>query len=887
MTRSPVRRRLLALALAAALSGQALAQNFEAFTVSDIRVDGLQRISAGTVFSYLPVEKGDLVDRSRSSEAIRALFRTGFFSDVSLERQGDILVVKVVERPAINTLTLTGNKDIQTEELLKGLKGIGLAEGETFNPLNLDRVTQELTRQYNNRGKYNVSIAPKITPLDRNRVDVEIVIDEGKAAKIRDINIVGNESFPEQEIRDSWESSTTNWLSWYRRDDQYSREKLSGDLEKLQNFYLDRGYVDFNVESTQVQVSPSRQDMFITANVSEGEVYTISSVSVSGDTIVPQEEVEKLVLVKEGETFSRAKLEYTADAITLMLGNIGYAFAQVNPIPEVDREGKKVAINLFVEPGPRVQVRRIEFKGNAHTADEVMRREMRQFEASWYSQAAIDRSKIRLQRLGFFESVDIETPAVPGKPDQVDIIVNVKERNAGTFVFGLGYSQLGGLITSIQLQQNNFLGSGNRFTLGIQNNRYSKRFNFSYFDPYFTDDGVSLGYNLAYSDYDQGTNAAARYNAANASGEAVLGIPLSEHTSITTSLGIARNQITTQDGRTPAQLYDYLVDTMGDRAYLDPTFVDIDDDGDERIPNPNYDPTDPNSPPTLPAPCTQTNPVSCTPRTDDDGIPGEDPDTLIDPGTLRRWVVNTWSWQVGWARDTRNDYLLPTRGTYHRINAEIALPGSDLEYYRLSYDYEQYFPLTRWLVMKIGATVGYGDSYGSTRDKLCRNHEINGNVIAGSTQACGLPFFKAFYAGGPGSIRGFQANTVGPFNAVTTAILDYTDDGVSNPKEETIETDKWGDTAQYIGGPVKATGSFEFFFPKLFSGPGTRLSAFVDYGNVWADTHNLELRDMRISTGIALQWQSPLGPIQISYAIPIQSERYDQIEQLQFTFGQQ
>ena len=470
MTRSPVRRRLLALALAAALTGQALAQNFEAFTVSDIRVDGLQRISAGTVYSYLPVEKGDLLDRSRSTEAIRALFRTGFFSDVSLERQGDILVIKVVERPAINTLTLTGNKDIQTEELLKGLKGIGLAEGETFNPLNLDRVTQELVRQYNNRGKYNVAVNPKITELDRNRVDVEIVIDEGKAAKIRDINIVGNESFPEADIRGNWESSTTNWLSWYRRDDQYSREKLSGDLEKLQNYYLDRGYVDFNVESTQVQVSPTRQDMFITANISEGQVYKISKVTVSGDTVIPQEQVEQMVFVKEGDTFSRALLELTSDSITTMLGNIGYAFAQVNPIPEVDRDGKTVAIDFFVEPGPRVQVRRIIFTGNAHTADEVLRREMRQFEATWYSQAAIDRSKIRLQRLGFFDSVDIETPSVAGYPDQVDVVINVVERNSGTFTFGLGYQQAYGLITSIQLTQNNFLGTGNRFSMQVQHN---------------------------------------------------------------------------------------------------------------------------------------------------------------------------------------------------------------------------------------------------------------------------------------------------------------------------------------------------------------------------------------------------------------------------------
>jgi outer membrane protein insertion porin family len=869
MTRSFARRSLLALALAAALSGQAMAQNFEAFTVTDIRVDGLQRISAGTVYSYLPVEKGDLLDRARSTEAIRALFRTGFFSDVTLERQGGILVIKVVERPAINTLTLTGNKDIKSEDLLKGLKGIGLAEGETFNPLNLDRVTQELVRQYNNRGKYNVSISPRVTPLDRNRVDIEITIDEGKAAKIRDINIVGNETFDEAAIRGNWESSTTNWLSWYRRDDQYSREKLQGDLEKLQNYYLDRGYVDFNVESTQVAVSPTRQDMFITANITEGEVYTISGVSVSGDTVVPQAEVEKMVVIKEGATFSRALLELTSDSITLMLANIGYAFAQVNPIPEVDREKKTVAINFFVEPGPRVQVRRIIFKGNANTADEVMRREMRQFESSWYSQAAIDRSKIRLQRLGFFETVDIETPAVTGRPDQVDVVINVKERNAGSFVFGLGYSQLGGLITSIQLQQNNFLGSGNRFTLGVQNNRYSKRFNFSYFDPYFTDDGVSLGYNVSYSDYDQGTTATARYTSSNAAGEAVLGIPLSEATSITTSLGIARNQLTTTDGGTPEQLIDYLVDTMGDRQGFPDEFRHVDDDGDG---------------------CTATTASpTCTPSFNDDGDPANnDTPVFFRHGPNRKWTVNTWTWQAGWARDTRNDFLMPTRGTYHRVNAEIALPGSDLEYYRLSYDYEQFIPIRRWLIMKVGASIGYGDSYGSTRDALCRNHQIDGTVIAGSTSTCGLPFFKAFYAGGPGSVRGFEANTIGPFHAVTTRSCDLNPDpNVNEPGECEIETEEWGRTAQYLGGPVKATGTFEFYFPKLFSGPGTRLSAFVDYGNVYGSTHNLQLRDMRISTGLALQWQSPLGPISISYAIPIQKERYDQIERLQFTFGNQ
>jgi outer membrane protein insertion porin family len=836
MTRLPVRRRLLALALAAALSGHAMAQNFEAFTVADIRVDGLQRISTGTVYSYLPVEKGDLLDRARSTEAIRALFKTGFFSDVSLERQGNILVVNVVERPAINTLTLKGNKDIKEEDLKKGLKDIGLAEGETFNPLNLDRVTQELVRQYNNRGKYNVSIEPKVTPLDRNRVDIEIVIDEGKAAKIRDINIVGNEAFPEKEIRDNWESSTTNWLSWYRRDDQYSREKLSGDLEKLQNYYLDRGYVDFNVESTQVQVSPSRQDMFITANVSEGAVYKVSKVSVSGDTIVPQEEVEKLVLVKEGSTFSRAVLEYTSDSITTMLANIGYAFAEVTPIPEINRENHTVALNFVVKPGPRVTVRRIVFKGNANTADEVLRREMRQFESGWYSQAMIDRSKIRLQRTGFFETVEIETPEVEGVKDQVDVVVTVKERNAGSFVFGLGYSQNAGIVTSIQLSQNNFLGTGNRFTIGLQNNSYSKSINFAYLDPYFTDSGVSVGYNLSYSDYDSSTTTTARYGSGNAAGEAVFGIPLSEHTTVSTAFGIFRNVVTTYDSSTPPQVTQYLVSTLGDRARQGGgTFPSGDDDLD-----------------------------ASTPSNDDDGDPGLDPDIVI-PGFFREWVVNAWTARFGWSLDTRNDFLMPSRGMLNRIQAEVALPGSDLEYYRLSYDFEYYRYLTPWLIGKAAVSLGYGDAYGDASEATCYSEFNNaGQPILTSGFSCGLPFFKNFYAGGPGSVRGFGANALGP----TTFY-----GGFSEP--------------QPLGGPVKTTGTFEFYFPRLFSGPGTRISAFVDYGNVFARTGDFSLSEFRVTTGLALQWQSPMGPISISYAIPIRKEDGDEIERLQFTFGNQ
>ena len=838
MTSSNLRKSLLCLSLAIALSQPVHAQSAEPFVASDIRVDGLQRISAGTVFTYLPIEKGDTDNSSKTTEAIRALYKTGLFSDVRFERQGDILVVNVVERPSINTLTLKGNKEIKTEDLLKGLKGIGLSEGEIYNPLNLDRVTQELLRQYNNKGKYNVIIAPTVKQIDRNRVDVTLDITEGKGARLRDINIVGNTVYPDDVIRESWESNTSNWLSWYKRDDQYSREKLSGDLEKLTDYYLDRGYVDFNVESTQVAISPDKKDMFLTANVVEGKVYKVSGVSVSGDTIVPKADIEKLLLIRTGNTFSRQLLTATNDRITAMLGNIGYAFAEVDPVPTVSRDNQEISIDFVVKPGPRVQIRRMEIKGNVRTADEVVRRELRQFENTWYSQAALDRSKVRLQRLGFFETVEIEQEPVAGRPDQVDVIINVKERNSGSFVFGLGYQQLYGLTASIQLSENNFLGTGNRMSVAVQNNSYSKRISFSYTNPYFTEDGLSLGYNVSYSDYNQGDFNTARYTSKNFNAETVMGIPLSETDSVQLSVGYDKIDLTTTIGSTPLPLIEYLDDVLGSQPYF-PCF-DVDDDN-----NPN------------------------TPATDDAAPLGTpDPQTC---GFNQTWPVQQIRAQAGWGRDSRNDYLLPTRGTYHRVGAEFSFPGSDIAYYKLSYQFEHYRPLNSWLVLKIGTDLGYGDSYGNTGD-------------------AGMPFFKNFYVGGPQSVRGYEANTLGPSYGTCVPVA---------PATTCVPS-----YLQPLGGSLKVAGTFELLFPKLFNARGTRLSAFLDYGNAFAGSFDysgytdpaagavfgaekFNLSALRASVGVALQWQAPVGPISISYALPLNDGEFDRIERLQFTFGQQ
>ena len=821
MTR-PTSRRLLALALATALSMPAWAQTaFAPFTVSDIRIDGLQRIGAGTVFTYLPVERGDTLDQAKSAEALRALYKTGFFEDVRLDHQGSILVITVVERPAINKLSLVGNKDLKTEDLLKGLKDIGLAEGETFNQLNLDRVTQELNRQYNNRGKYSVAISPNVERLDRNRVNLTLNIKEGKAAKIRHINLIGNEAFSEEDITKNWESHTSNWLSWYKRDDQYSREKLSGDIEKLNAWYLDRGYVDFSLDSTQVAISGDRKDMYLTAGLTEGEIYTISTVSVSGETVLPKEEIEAIVaFIRPGSTFSRGLLEMATDAISARLSNIGYAFARINPAPQIDREKRTVGIDFQVQPGPRVNVRRIVFKGNTRTADQVLRREMRQFEGSWYSQAAIDRGKVRLDRLGYFEEVNVENEPVAGSDDLVDVVYTVKETTSGSIAAGVGYSQLSGVNLSLQLSENNFLGTGNRVSMSVTRSAYQKRYDFSFMNPYFTQEGLSLGYNLWWREFDYSSFNVASYSTNSGAAQVFLGLPLSESDSVSLMFGIDSNEILAFPGSTPPPLVDY-VSAVGNQTF------------------------------------------------------------------------HSWRAQFGWGRDTRNNYFTPVVGTTQNLSAEIALPGSTVEYFKISYDFAKYWPLNQALVVKTGVNLGYGDSYGKdfTRN-LCYTaptfvdgpdaDTIPDTVVPGpppsdpclptspdydkTVTASGLPFFENFYAGGissSGKVRGFVDNTLGPFYQTASGFR------------------------QPLGGSFLVAGSVEAIFPKLFDSPAARVSAFLDFGNVYNSFDNFDAGELRVSTGIALLWRSPMGPLSISYAFPLRKQDTDQVERLQFSFGGQ
>ncbi|MBL8246143.1 MAG: outer membrane protein assembly factor BamA [Rhodanobacteraceae bacterium] len=764
---------LLALSGAAALAA-------DDFVISDIRVDGLERISAGTVYTYLPVQKGDRLDRGRAAEALRALYKTGFFKDVRLDRQGDILVVTVVERPAISTITLVGNKDIKTEELQKGLNNIGLAEGETFDQLNIERVTQELTRQYNNRGKYNVKITPSVKALDRNRVDVTITIAEGKAAKIKHINVVGNTSYTDEEIRDEFELDTTNWLSWYRRDDQYSREKLSGDLEKLRAYYLDRGHVDFDVESTQVSVSPDRRNVYITANVSEGPIYTVGDVRLTGKFVVEESVLKRLVMFKSGETFSRKKLEQTSEYIQKLLGNFGYAFANVSPIPNVDRDKRIVDITMLVDPGKRVYVRRINFEGNTKTLDEVLRREMRQFEGGWYNQAAIDRSKVRLERLGFFKKVEVETPKVAGSEDQVDIVVKVEEQQTGNFQFGVGYSELQGAILSVALSFDNFLGTGNRVGFAVSNNRIYKRFDASYYNPYYTDEGVSRGFNLSYRELDSAQANLASYTSNVGQVGITYGLPLSEY------------------------------DRIQFRLAADHTQIDI--------------------------------------------FPGLTPDEYI-PFVYDNRTFNSWRLETSWFRDSRNRFFSPTDGSLTKFVGEVVLPPSELQYYKISAQYQRYFPLTQSFTLMINGELGYGDSYGSSKT----------NPVPGSDgERLGFPFWENYYSGGVRSVRGFRDNTLGP----------------------RLQS---GNQDLPVGGALNVIGNVEFLFPTPFTkGADTiRLGAFFDVGNVYKDFDSFDAGELRYSTGLTMQWRAPVGPIVINLAYPLNAKDGDDIERIQFSFGNQ
>ncbi|MFM8516546.1 MAG: outer membrane protein assembly factor BamA [Nevskiaceae bacterium] len=636
----------------------------ESLRVDNIRVEGLQRVSEGTVYNYLPVNIGDRLTPQRVREAIRALYDTNFFRDVELRWEGGTLIVAVLERPSIESFELKGNKDIKTEDLTKSLRNVGLATGKTFDRSVLEDVKQFLTDQYYSRGKYAVRIDAQVQEVPDNRVRVKIDIKEGTRARIRQINVVGNQTYAEKDILEGFELKTPNWLSWYRQDDRYSRESLQGDLEKLRSYYMDRGYANFEIDSTQVAIAPEKDDIFITVNVSEGEVFKVSSVKLAGTFVVPEEELKNYLLIKPGETFSKKQITNTQELIQNRLGLEGYAFAKVDPVPTSDDDKKEVGLTFFVDPGNRVYVRHVVFNGVTKINDEVLRREMRQLEGGWLSNVLVERSKQRLQRLPYIEKVESENTPVPGSPDLVDVEFEIKEGPSAQLGGGVGYSESQSFILNGNYADSNFMGTGERISIDLNSGRYSKVYGISHTDPYTNIDGVARTLSFTYRDVTQFVSASSDFSSESLAIGVDYGYPLTEYQGLRIGFSAQRSSLITGEGS--ADQARSWVQTNGDYRQ-------------QLIPEQDYG----------------------------GGF-------IVPSTTLDTTQFDTFELVAGWSYDSRNRALFADRGMRHSLSLSYTLPFSDVQYASANYDYLQFVPLIGRWTLAVGAEVGYTKDLGST-----------------------------------------------------------------------------------------------------------------------------------------------------------------------------
>ncbi|WP_295499303.1 outer membrane protein assembly factor BamA [uncultured Ralstonia sp.] len=752
---------MLAASVLTVCAGQAHA--VEPFVIKDIRVEGVQRVEPGTVFGYLPVKVGETFTDEKGAESIRALYNTGFFKDVQIRAEGNVLVVRVEERPAISQLEFIGIKEFDKDTLRRSLRGVGVAEARYYDKSLIDRAEQELKRQYVSRGYYAADVQTTVTPVDANRVSVTFTVDEGPVAKIRQVNIVGNKAFKEGDLRDEMQLSTPNWLSWYTKNDLYSKQKLTADLEALRSFYLDRGYLEFAIESTQVSITPDKKDIYLTLNLHEGEQYKVSDIKLTGELLSKQAEMEKLIKLKQGDVFSSAKLSATTKAITDLLGTYGYAFATINPQPQINQKDRTVALTLVVDPGRRVYVRRVNVVGNSKTRDEVVRREMRQMEASWFDGEKLQLSQNRINRTGYFTDTNITTEDVAGTADQVDVNVNVTEKPTGSINLGVGFSSTDKVVLSAGIRQDNVFGSGTSLGLDVNTSKANRTIALTQYDPYFTTDGISRSTELYYRTYQPlYYTGDTTYKIVQQGGNVKFGVPFSETDTVFFGIGYERTTIDVSSN-TPLAYQNFV--TKNGRI---------------------------------------TNNIPIT---------------------------------VGWSKDQRDSALVPTRGRYQQANLEVGIPGGDLEYYRAYYQHQYFYPVSKSFTLAFNNEIGYGHGYGN-KD---------------------FPVFKNYYAGGIGSVRGYETSTLGPRDA----------NGIA------------------IGGASKFVGNMEFIFPLPGSGVDrtVRLFTFFDYGNVFAEGQPYKLGEMRYSTGFGLSWLSPIGPLKISMGFPIKRKAQDQTQRFQFQIG--
>jgi outer membrane protein insertion porin family len=747
-----------------AIVAMALAANawaVDPFTVRDIRVEGLQRVEPGTVFASLPFRIGDEYTDEKGSAAIRALFALGLFKDVRVEVQGSVLVIAVEERPTIADVDFVGAKEFDKDALKKALRETGLTEGRPFDQSLADRAEQELKRQYINKSLYGAEVVTTVTPIERNRVNLTFTITEGEPARIKEIRVVGNKAFSESTLRGLFDLETGGWLSWYTKSDRYSRAKLNADLEALRSYYLARGFLEFRVDSTQVAISPNKQDITITVNVTEGDRYVVSGVKLEGNYLGKEEEFKSLVKIKPGEAYNADQVSETTKAFTDYFGKFGYAFANVEARPEIDRTNNRVEFTIVAEPSRRAYVRRVNISGNNRTRDEVIRREFRQFESSWYDADKIKLSRDRIDRLGFFKEVNIETSEVPGAPDQVDLNLNVVEKPTGSLQLGAGFSSAEKLALSFSLRQENAFGTGQYLGVEVNTSKYNRTIVFNSVNPYFTKDGISRTIDLYHRSSRPYQDQGGDYRLVTTGAGLRFGVPFSEFDTVFFGASLERTQI--QPGTNIPAAYLEYAERFG-------------------------------------------------------------------------YTSNGLPLTIGWARDSRDSAIAPTRGRYQRVAGEVGIAGA-ARYARGNYQYQQYVPLNKQFTLAFNGELGWGKGMGGRP----------------------FPVFKNFYSGGLGSVRGFDQGTLGPRDV----------------------------TGASIGGPKKITINAEVITP--FPGAGNdrslRMFGFVDIGNVYGDTERFSASTLRASTGIGLSWISPIGPLRIAVAHPVKKFPGDRIQKLQFQIG--
>ncbi|MEB0138540.1 MULTISPECIES: outer membrane protein assembly factor BamA [unclassified Undibacterium] len=767
------RLKSIALAALALCTGSALA--IPAFTVKDIRVEGLQRTEAGTVFSYLPVKVGETFDEAKSTAAIKSLYATGFFKDIQIEEQDGVLVVLLEERPTIAGVEFSGTKEFEKDALIKALKDIGIGESRIFDKATVDRAEQELKRQYLSKGLYGMQITTTITPIERNRVRVTFAVDEGDIARIAQINIIGNKAFSDSDLRATMALNTPTWFSWYTKADQYSKQKLAGDLETLRSFYQNRGYLEMQILSSQIAISADKKDIYITVNLVEGDKYNISDIKLEGEMFGRETELGSLLLLKKGDIYNAALLTESTKRISERMGNFGYAFANVNANPILNKEKKEVAFTVLVDPGKRVYVRHINLAGNTRTRDEVIRREFRQFEASWYDGEKIKASRDRVERLSFFNDVKLETPEVATSTDQVDINLTVTEKPTGNLMFGAGYSNAERLTLSGSISQANAFGSGDTIGLEVNTSSQNRTVALSHVDPYFTDDGISRSLEAYLRTTRPVIGSVGDYKIQTTGGNMRFGVPFSEVDTVFFGIGAERTKVSTTSYSSP-QRYKQYVATYGS-AVTDPT----------------------------------------------------DPDFGIGTATTTSFPLT-----AAWQRDSRDSVLTPSVGRYQRANLEVAAIGN-LKYYRAIYNAQYFKPVYRSVILALNGEFDYG-------------HGLGGNPY---------PIFKNFYAGGIGSVRGYEPSSL----------------GTRDPNNDSL------------GGAARIIGNIEFQIPFPGADKSLRWFTFLDGGQVFDEGQKIQVRDLRFGAGIGISWISPVGPLKLSFGRALNAKPEDKKQSFQFQMG--